>query len=651
MCGIAGIVASEPDETAGKCVRAATAALAHRGPDGYGFWRLADNEGGLCTPEELDEPAEMLLGHRRLSIVDIDGGAEPMLNDDGTVCVVFNGEIYNHPTLRRELEGLGHRYQTRCDTETLIHGWEEWQEDLFGRLNGIFAFALVDVRRRELLLVRDPVGVKPLYLGTSGRRTWFTSELAAAREAGLLQLDLSPEALKLFLTFRFIPSPNTIEKHAWKVPPGHYVRLSADTAGAEPVFLPYECRLRSTAAPRGRHEWGEALIAELELAVERQLMADVPLASLLSGGIDSSLVTQMMARHLAYPPQTFGIGMRSEGDGSEVFAAKQAALALKVPHASTLVEDAEYIEGWPAAMGELGEPIAHSSALMVRMVCREAGRLHKVALCGQGADELLGGYPRHMTERLYRIGRFAPWLGRGVAQLAFGAESAHRVDRILSAADRTQRYVEIFSVLPGTEIDELVRGSDASASELARAVIRRWLPTASSGDPLNDLLRVDARMSLADDLLTIGDHCAMRESVELRVPFLDLELLELIERMPSAYKVSTLGERKWLYRQAAGRHLPRELAQRLSPPTKRLQRKRGFSQPLAKWFDTEQGLLARHDDWTQPLYELPAFSASRLPSSLGQAGAPGFARRRSVLYALAQWLGDEANRKPSRVAA
>ena len=651
MCGIAGIVSARPDATAGECVRVATEALAHRGPDGSGFWRLAGDQAGLCPLDELDEPADMLLGHRRLSIVDVEGGAQPMASDDGAVCVIYNGEIYNHPVLRRELESLGHRYRTHCDTETLIHGWEEWQEDLFGRLNGIFAFALVDRRRRELFLVRDPLVVKPLYVGISGHRTWFASELAAAREAGLVQHDLSADALKLFLTFRFIPSPHTIDKHAWKLPPGHYARVSTETAGAEPVFSPFECRLRSAASPRGREEWGEAIIAELDRAVERQLMADVPVASLLSGGVDSSLVTQMMARHLPYAPQTFGIGMRSEGDMSEIIAARQAALALNVPHDSTLVDDAEYIEGWPAAIGELGEPIAHSSALMVRMVCREAGRLHKVALSGQGADEPLGGYPRHMSERLYRIGRFAPQLSRAVTQIAFGAESAGRLDRILSAADRTQRYVEIFSVLPGSEIDKLVRGTDTTTSELARSAVGRWLPSANTGDALNDLLRVDARMSLADDLLIIGDHCAMRESVELRVPFLDLELFELIERMPSVYKVSRLGERKWLYRQAAGRHLPPELARRLCSPNKRLQRKRGFSQPLTQWFDTREGPLAKHDSWTQPLYELPALSAARLPSALGQAGAAGFARRRSVFYALAQWLAADASRTPSRVAA
>ncbi len=638
MCGIAGIISRSADPTAGTSVRAATAALEHRGPDGVGFWRLAGSESGLCPAASLDGPADVVIGHRRLSIVDIDGGGQPMGNEDGTVWIAFNGEIYNHAQLRQELEALGHSYRTRCDTETLIHGWEEWQEDLFGRLNGIFAFAIIDLRRRELLLVRDPIGVKPLYVGVSAGRTWFASELAAAAEAEWVTWDISPEALKLFFTFRFIPSPYTIDRRAWKLPPGHFVRLRNADAGREPQFIPFECRIRSSAEPRGRREWGEALIAELGQAVKRQLMADVPVASLLSGGVDSSLLTGMMADHLPYAPRSYSIGMRSEGDASEVFAAGRAATALKVPHDATFVEDKEYVEGWPSVLGQLGEPIANASALLVRRVCEEAGRLHKVVLCGQGADEPLGGYPRHMSERLYRIGRFWPSLSRTVTRRTFGSESAGRLDRILSTRDRTQRYVEIFSVLPGAEIDQLVRGASATTSELARAAIERWVDLAETGDAVNDLLRVDARLSLADDLLIVGDHCAMRSSVELRVPFLDLAMLELVERMPSIYKVSPLGERKWLYREAAARHLPPELARELCPPTKRFQRKRGFSQPLTDWFDTEHGLLARHDQWAHPLFGLSELSAERVEAALGEAGAPGFARRRSVFYALAQWV-------------
>jgi asparagine synthase (glutamine-hydrolysing) len=570
-----------------------------------------------------------------------------MANEDGTVWVVFNGEIYNHLELRRELESHGHRYHSRCDTETIIHGWEEWGEGLFGRLNGIFAFAIADLRRRELVLARDPVGVKPLYIGVANGSTWFASELGAAGAAGLVADELLPEALKLFLTFRFIPSPHTIAPNAWKVPPGHFVRLRVADAGREPRFLPYESRIRSTAAPANRAEWREALFSELEAAVERQLMADVPIAALLSGGVDSSLVTQMMAAHLPYSPKAFGIGIRSEGEANETAAGALAAAELRVPFHGSVVDDADFIEQWPSLVGEFGEPIADSTSLMIRLICREVGESHKVALCGQGADEPLGGYPRHMTERLYRFGRLWPSLSRAVTRRAFGGESAARLDRALSAPDPRDRYVQIFSVLSPHEVDALVPAAGAGAAELARTAMERWLSPDGDGDAVNELLRVDVRLSLADDLLLVADHCAMRSSVELRVPFLDLAFLELVERMPSRFKISPLGERKWLYRQGAARRLPPELARRLCPPTKRFERKRGFSQPLTEWFDTQSGLLADHRRWAQALETLPELSAEGVRTALGTVGAPGLSRRRSVLYALAQWLNATGHATPA----
>jgi asparagine synthetase B (glutamine-hydrolysing) len=231
-----------------------------------------------------------------------------------------------------------------------------------------------------------------------------------------------------------------------------------------------------------------------------------------------------------------------------------------------------------------------------------------------------------------------PPISRFVTRHAFGEESATRLDRALAARDRTARYVEIFSVMPSEEIDALVPGADAGAFELARTAVSRWMIGDETGDAVNDLLRVDARLSLADDLLIVGDHCAMRSSVELRVPFLDLVMLELVERMPSVYKVSPLGERKWLYRRAAARHLPRELARRLSPSTKRLQRKRGFSTPLTAWFDDAGGVLADPSLWARSLLELPEFSGEHVAALVGSVGAPGMSRRMSVLFALAQWL-------------
>jgi asparagine synthase (glutamine-hydrolysing) len=642
MCGLAGMLTGRPDSCVGVAVETMTDALVHRGPDGFGFWRLAGDQAGLCARDELRAPADVVLGHRRLSIVDLEAGDQPMLNDDGTVCVVYNGEIYNHPELRRELEQRGHRYRTACDTETLVHGWEEWGEDLFGRLNGIFAVAIADLQKREVVVARDPIGVKPLYVGATGGKTWFASELVAADRARLLSERLDPDSLKLLLTFRFTPSPHTIHADAWKLPPGHYARLRCADAGRRPTFVAYSSRIRSSLDPRGMTEWGEALMSELGAAVTRQLMADVPLASLLSGGIDSSLVTQMMAASLPYAPETFAIGMRSDGDANETVAAQQAARELGVPETSTLMDDHDYVAAWPSVVRELGEPIANPDALMVRTICERVGMSHKVALCGQGADELLGGYPRHMAERLYRLGRLMPSLSRAVTRRAFGGESAHRLERVLATPDRAARYVEIFTVLPGNEVNALVRGASGDASDLARAAIERWLPDDRSSDTLNDLLRVDARLSLADDLLIVADHCAMRSSVELRVPFLDLAMLELVERMPSKYKVSPLGERKWLYRKAAERHLPDELARRLTPQRKRFERKRGFSTPIDVWFDTEQGPLAEHALWAKPLLTCPALSAEHVETALGAAGAAGFSRRTSVFFPLASWLESRA---------
>jgi asparagine synthase (glutamine-hydrolysing) len=642
MCGVAGMLSVRADSRIGEAVETMTQALAHRGPDGIGFWRLAGDEAGLCAGGALRDPADIVLGHRRLSIVDLASGDQPMLNDEGSVCVSFNGEIYNHPELRRELEQRGHRYRTACDTETLVHGWEEWAEGLFERLNGIYALAIADLHRREVVIARDPIGVKPLYVGARPGSTWFASELNAARRAGLLSDQLDPDALKLLLTFRFIPSPHTIHADTWKLPPGHYARLRCSGAGGKPEFVAYTSRVRSSLEPRGRGEWGEALMSELEAAVRRQLMADVPVASLLSGGVDSSLITQMMASHLPYVPETFAVGMRSDGDANETVAALQAAGELGVSQASTLVDDDDYVAAWPSVVRELGEPIANPDALMVRIVCERVGQTHKVALCGQGADELLGGYPRHMAERLYRLGRLTPGLSRAVTRRAFGGESADRLDRVLATPERAARYVEIFSVLPGRQVDALVRGGSGTASELARAAVARWLREDGSSDPLNDLLRVDARLSLADDLLIVGDHCAMQSSVELRVPFLDLAMLELAERMPSKYKVSPLGERKWLYRKAAAHHLPAGLARRLTPQRMRLERKRGFSAPIETWFDVKQGPLAEHAQWARPLLTCEALSAEQVEEVLGAAGAAGFARRLSVFFPLACWLESRA---------
>jgi asparagine synthase (glutamine-hydrolysing) len=636
MCGVAGAFGRTPSTLVSDAALSMTRALVHRGPDGEGFWCLgADGRSGLVAAERLGSAA-VVLGHRRLSIVDLDGGAQPMANEDGTIWVSFNGEIYNHLELRSELERSGHRFRSQADTEVLVHGWEEWGARLLGRLNGIFAFALADVKRREVVLARDPMGVKPLYVGCVSGVTWWSSELLAAERSGLTPEAVSSDALKLFLTFRFVPSPSTIYDGVWKLPPAHFCRIGPDTAGATPRFERYDSTIRSTLEPRGRAQWREALTDELARAVERQLMADVPVASLLSGGVDSSLVTHLMTERLPYVPRAFGIGFASDGDRSELLASRRAATAIGVPLVETSLEDADYVGAWPAAVAELGEPVANQSAPMVRLICRQVGRTHKVALCGQGADEPLGGYPRHAAERLQRLGRLSPALAARLTGFVFGADAGRRLSRSLGAPTRLDRYVQIFSVLPPETVDRLVPGASATALELAREAMRRWVTGEPGRDPVNDLLAVDMRLSLADDLLIVGDRMAMASSVELRVPFLDLSFVELVERMPSIYKISRLGERKWLYRQAAARRLPHELARVLCPPRKRFERKRGFSAPTGAWFDQEGGLLSEPARWASPLFELPELDSAALTGVLA-SGAPDVKRRQTALYSLAAW--------------
>lgn len=585
----------------------------------------------------MSASADLVLGHRRLSIVDLAGGSQPMGNEDGTVWVSFNGEIYNHLELREQLEQRGHRFRSRADTEVIVHGFEEWGERLFGRLNGIFAFSIANAITGEVFLVRDPMGVKPLYVGLSRRFTWWVSELAAARAAGVVAAETSPDALKLFLTFRFIPSPYTSFRRAWKIPPGHFVRVTPRTAESEPIFCPYTSDIRSSLTPTNRREWKEALMTELEAAVTRQLMADVPVASLLSGGVDSSLVTMMMADHLPSPPETFGIGFVSDGERSETYAAEYAASELRVPHHSDLIEDEEYIDAWPEALGEIAEPIANSSGLLVRLISKRVGMTHKVVLTGQGADEPLGGYPRHVVERLLRIGRIAPGLSSTATGLLLGSDTGERLRRAIAARDRIDRYAQIFTVLPDEQVDALVLGADGSARELARAAISRWVDPEETGDPVNDLLRVDTRMSLADDLLIIADHFSMRSSVEMRVPFLDLAFVELAERMPSRYKISLFGARKWLYRDAAARRLPVRLRRRLVGIRTLFAAKRGFSTPLSSWFVASDGPLANPDVWRSQLEQMAVLSQDALDDVLSPKMRKRHERQQSLMYSLAMW--------------
>lgn len=632
MCGIAGAISRESGPTTIATTRALTRALTHRGPDGSGFWTDAMPTRSVGE-SELPSVARTVLGHRRLSIVDLAGGSQPLSNEDGSIWVSYNGEIFNARELRRELERSGHAFRTRCDTEVLVHGWEQWGEEMFGRLNGMFAFAIAERDSGAVWLVRDPVGVKPLYLGVQGDTTWWSSELGAARDTGVASGTIDRDALKLYLTFRFVPSPLSILEGAWKVPPTSFVRLRPASAGERPTFVRYATAIRSSAEPSGEREWAEAITDGLEAAVRRQLMSDVPVGSLLSGGVDSTLVTMMMRDAMADAPTAFGIGFSSHGDANELVSSRRAASALDVPFVTTEIEDEDYLRAWPASHRRTGEPVGNSSSLLLGLLCQTVARTHKVVLTGQGADEPLGGYPRHMSERLYEIGRRAPSLSAAVAHRVIGSDAGDRLLRVLHARDRVTRYAEILTVLPSEEVDAIVPGG-TPAAELAKAAVAPWVPAEAEHDSVNALLTVDARMSLADDLLLVADHFSMAASVELRVPFLDLELLELVDRMPSRYKVSWTGRRKWLYRKAALAKLPRALARPLGGAGSERGRKVGFRTPVDRWFGADSTL---DPAWSEQLLGITALDARLARRNCTSGRDPKRVRQQLALYALAKW--------------
>lgn len=625
MCGICGVVALDRREDVGPSVRRLMAALAHRGPDGEGMRFLADRYAAL--------------GHRRLSIVDLATGAQPMANEDETVWVTYNGEIYNHRVVRAELERLGHRFRTQADTEVLVHGWEQWGPRLLPRLNGIFAFALFDGRgpAPEIVLVHDPVGVKPLYVGGDGERWWFASELAAVRRAGLATGALRPEAIDEFLVYRFVPSPGTPFRGAWKLPPGHYCRVPLGQPLARPGFQRFEEGFAASSIPRDAGEWRAALPEALQAAVRRQLMSDVPVGTLLSGGVDSTVVTRLMRDEMRTPPQAFAIGFDNEAQGGELHMARAAARALGVPLETVEAGEQTYREAWLSHLTGFGEPIANTGMLLVGLLCNRVGKTHKVVLSGQGADEPLGGYPRHAAERLYPFGRRIAGLLRLIPESWANGDRLARIRRVVREPDRARRFAEILAVFSPGEVARLTGRADID--RLIRPV-QGWLGESENGDALNALLYVDARLSLADDLLLIADHMSMASSVELRVPFLDLELLALLEQMPSRYKVSWSGARKWLYRRSIHSLLPVSLRQSLTGRRASAGKKLGFTTPLDGW--VEQWIHTSADSFlVGPEAVLPHYTqaeAVRGYVSDLRRGRRQRSRQVAALYVLESWL-------------
>lgn len=562
MCGIAGFVNRDGDAADRELLARMTATIAHRGPDGEGFF--------------VEGPAG--LGHRRLSIIDVEGGSQPMTNEDGTVWVSFNGEIYNDPELRRDLMNRGHSFRTECDTESLVHLYEEYGPDFAARLNGMFALAIWDIPRQRLVLARDRMGQKPLlYAQTTQGGLVFGSEAKALLAHPDVPRRLDPDGLARYLFYEYIPHPHSIWEGVRKLPPAHVLVREGGQTMLRRYWTPPDPELE--AAPFdfcAARFW-----ADFRAAVGRHRRSDVPLGVFLSGGIDSSSVAAALAE--LEPPssiRTFSIGFE-DPSFDESSHARAVAKHLGTDHRERTFSAQSVMDLLPEVAGWLDEPFGDASVLPTHLLSRFAREEVTVALGGDGADELLAGYPTFRAERASALFRRLPGATRSLARAAAGRLPVDhgnisfdfRLKQFLRGAGEPsalahQRWLGSFS---GPEIGRLLanpRTLDVEAAHLARAAT-----LAVGTDPLTRSLRLYQDTYLPDDILSKVDRASMACSLEVRAPFLDADLVDSIDRLPSHYKYGR-GVTKRLLKRAAADRLPASI---LGRP------KKGFGIPVARW--------------------------------------------------------------------
>jgi asparagine synthase (glutamine-hydrolysing) len=567
MCGIAGFVAPEP--LAADAPTRATRMrdiLAHRGPDGAGLW--------------ADDHA--VLAHRRLSIVDLAGGHQPLANEDERIWVTYNGEIYNHGDVRGVLEAAGHRYRTRSDTETIVHAYEQWGDDCVHRFRGMFAFALWDAPKRRLLLARDRLGVKPLYWARAGDRLLFASEIKSLLASGLIEPRCNAACVPEVLATRFTSGTATLFSGIHKLLPGHRLIFEGGAVRIEQYWdVPHdgpdpdlESLDDATLVDRFREMLRES--------VRLRLMADVPLGMFLSGGIDSSAVAAFMAREIDRPLQTFSVGF-AERDCSELSYAREVARTIGADAHEIVIDATDFFRALPRLLWHEDEPIAHPSSVPLHFVSALARQHVKVVLTGEGSDELLAGYGKYWRCLAnWRAGGAYARLVPGAVRSAIASGVVpHLPGRIGGLARRSflavprqpaAMFLDTFAGMPFHQQQELLQPSLLAGAGPYGPSLDYFERVNGRSTLLDRLLYMDVKTYLVE-LLMKQDQMSMSTSIESRVPFLDHVLVEFVARLPARLKLRRLTTKRIL-REAVQALLPRDVLTR---------RKMGFPVPFGTW--------------------------------------------------------------------
>jgi asparagine synthase (glutamine-hydrolysing) len=578
MCGICGkldFTGAPVDEI---LLRRMTDLLAHRGPDDSGVY--LSHQGGVGCG----------LGHRRLSIIDLtQAGRQPMANEDGSIQMVFNGEIYNFTVLREELERKGHRFISRTDSEVILHLFEDEGSSGIARLVGMFALALWSEKTQTLILARDHVGVKPLVYYWDGKSFLFASEIKALLADTTVKKEIDLEALDLYLSLNYIPAPHTIFKNVRKLRPGHILTVHNgvlreekfwDVATATPASAPDPFDIEAAKA---------TLFQTLEGAVKNQMIADVPLGAFLSGGIDSSIIVGLMARNASRPVKTYSIGYKDMPMYDETAYALEVAAFHKTDHHEIQLNAEDIIHAIPDVLNAFDEPFGDSSAVPTYMVARETVRDVKVALSGDGGDELFAGYRMYQGEAWYSRYRLIPrFLRAGLVEPAISflqdsrdtkyAEQIRRVKKFLRGAKETfpERFLA-WNELFGLESRKaLLAGEYQTERSLAPELFAAALDCLPS-DPVNRMLYTDFTISLPSDMLWKVDMMSMRHALEVRVPLLDHRVCELAFSMPG----------NWKLRNGRAKYIFLETFRDLLPPSLHNRPKWGFEMPVSQWLKSD----------------------------------------------------------------
>lgn len=566
MCGIAGFVGAG----AAQDLQAMSDAMLHRGPDGAGRY--------------IDASSAVYLAHRRLAILDIGGGEQPMWNEDGQVGIVFNGEIYNHLELRKELVAKGHVFRSdHSDTEVLVHGYEQWGEDLPLRLNGMFAFAIYDRPRRCVFIARDRFGKKPLYYAAHPGFFGFASELTALLRHPRVERNLDSKALRKYFAYGFLPAPNSLYRDVAKLPGGCWMRydLATGVVRLRPYWQ-FKVEPLASIPPEPEGAWGEELRALLSQAVKRRLISDVPLGIFLSGGVDSSAVLAFAAQHVpAAQLKTFSIGFNEPSFDESAYAHRVARHFGSDHHLEMLnLDTASEMVG--QVLSRLDEPMGDSSILPTYMLSRFARSGVTVALGGDGGDELFAGYDPFKALNLAQwYQRLVPrWAHRGMRSLAELMPASEKNISLDFKVKRGLRGVSYppcawnpawLGALEPAELQALFN-EPVRPEEVFEEAIGAW--NNSGADNVTDkTLEFYTRFYLQDDILTKVDRASMMVSLEVRAPFLDNDVVEFARKIPHQYKYRN-GQTKYLLKRALEPVLPKDIIYR---------KKKGFGVPLTRW--------------------------------------------------------------------